>query len=717
MRQILQNLRSGEIELLDVPAPQCRPGCLLIATRRSLISAGTERMLVEFGQGNLLAKARSQPDQVKQVLDKMQTDGVLPTLETVFNKLDQPLPLGYCNAGVVLEVGEGVTGFAVGDRVISNGPHAEIMCVPQNLCAHIPDGVEDDAAAFTVLASIGLQGIRLAKPTLGEKIVVMGLGLIGLLTVQMLMANGCQVLGIDFNSERLALAAEFGAQTANLSEGGDPVAAGLAFSKGQGVDAVIIAASTKSSDPVHQAAQMCRQRGRIVLVGVTGLELSRADFYEKELSFQVSCSYGPGRYDDNYEQKGQDYPYGLVRWTEQRNFEAVLDLLATKRLNVEPLISHRIPQAEAARAYQLLTDDPQALGIVLTYPETEPVLQRTINIAGVTAKTNSPTGVGKTAIGVIGAGNFATVVMLPVLSKSGATLQMVASSQGTAAAIAAKKFKFIQSTSETSAIWQNESVNTAFILTRHHNHARLIAEGLNAGKHIFVEKPLALNREELTLVEEAVAAHPQQQLMVGFNRRFAPLAQKMKALLPGRVQPISIIYTVNAGLIPANHWTQDPTVGGGRIIGEACHFIDFIRFLVGQPIIGVKAHMMGKVPGLTVPEDKMTILLDFADGSMGTVHYLANGSKQFPKERVELFSQERVLVLDNYRTLQGYGWAGFRKQRLWGQDKGHQAEVTAFLERIAAGGEWLIPWAELKEVTLATFAAVEQAMTAAAPLA
>jgi len=717
MKQILQSLKTGAVELIEAPAPTYKAGHLLIATQRSLISAGTERMLVEFGQANLLAKARSQPDKVKQVLDKMRTDGLLPTLEAVFTRLDQPLPLGYCNAGVVLAVGAGVTGFAIGDRVVSNGPHAEVVSVPQNLCARIPDGVESDAAAFTVLAAIGLQGVRLAEPTLGERVVVLGLGLIGLLTVQMLIANGCQVLGVDFNTDRLGLAAQFGAQTVNLSEGGDPVAAGLAFSGGQGVDAVIIAASTKSSDPVHQAAQMCRQRGRIVLVGVTGLELSRADFYEKELSFQVSCSYGPGRYDDNYEQKGQDYPYGLVRWTEQRNFEAVLDLLATKQLNVEPLITHRVPQAEATRAYQLLTDDVQALGIVLTYPEAKPTLQRTINTVGVTAKMGSSAGAGKTVVGVIGAGNFATVVMLPALSKSGATLQMIASSQGTSAAVAAQKFKFVQSTSETSAIWQDELVNTVFILTRHNNHARLIAEGLNAGKHVFVEKPLALNREELTLVEKAITAHPQQQLMVGFNRRFAPLAQKMKALLQGRVEPISVIYTVNAGMIPANHWTQDPSIGGGRIIGEACHFIDFIRFLVGQPIVGVKAHMMGNAPAVTIREDKMTILLDFADGSMGTVHYLANGSKQFPKERIELFSQERVLVLDNYRTLQGYGWSGFRKKRLRGQDKGHQAEVTAFVERIAQGGKPLIPWAELNEVMLATFVAVEQAMTTAAPVA
>ncbi|MCA9872531.1 MAG: bi-domain-containing oxidoreductase [Anaerolineales bacterium] len=672
-------------------------------------------MLVEFGQANLLAKARSQPERVRQVVDKMRTDGLLPTLEAVFTRLDQPLPLGYCNAGVVLAVGEGVNGFIVGDRVVSNGPHAEVVSVPQNLCARIPEGVSDDAAAFTVLAAIGLQGIRLAEPTLGEKVVVQGLGLIGLLATQMLVANGCQVLGVDFNTERLALAQKFGAQPVNLSDGGDPVAAALAFSGGRGADAVLITATTKSSEPVHQAAQMCRKRGRIVLVGVTGLELSRADFYEKELSFQVSCSYGPGRYDETYEQKGQDYPYGFVRWTEQRNFEAVLDLLASGRMNVEPLISHCVPQVEAPRAYQLLTDDPQALGILLTYPEAEPVLQRSVATPGA-MKSVTTAGPGQAAAGVIGAGNFATVVLLPALAKSGAALQVVASSNGTSAAVAARKFGFAEATSDPRALLENPAVNTVFILTRHNTHGRFTVAALEAGKHVFVEKPLALNREELAQVEAAAAAHPEQQLLVGFNRRFAPLAQQMKQLLQGRVEPLSIIYTVNAGMIPANHWTQDLTVGGGRIIGEACHFIDFLRFLVGQPIAGVRAHMMGRAPGAAVPEDKMSICLDFADGSMGTVHYLANGSKQFPKERVEVFSQGRILALDNFRTLQGYGWSGLGKKRLWRQDKGHQAEVNAFVARTQQGGEWLIPWAELKEVTLATFVAVEQAALAGAEL-
>ena len=411
MNQVLQNLKSGEIELVDVPAPICKAGQLLIATRRSLISAGTERMLVEFGQASLLAKARKQPERVIQVLNKMRTDGLLPTLEAVFARLDQPLPLGYCNAGVVLEVGEGVTGFTVGDRVVSNGPHAELVCMPVNLCARIPEGVSDDEAAFTVLASVGLQGIRLAKPTLGENIAIIGMGLIGLLTAQLLLANGCRVLGIDLDPHRLALAHSLGVEIADLKSGVDPVAAGLAFSGGRGVDAVLITASTKSSDPVHQAAQMSRKRGRIVLVGVTGLELSRADFYEKELSFQVSCSYGPGRYDDKYEQAGQDYPFGFVRWTEQRNFEAVLSLMSSGKLDANPLISKHLPQLQAADAYRLLLEDHTLLGLLLTYPEMGVNRNHTVKSTAVAEGT--PSQVQNPVVGVIGAGNFASMVLVP----------------------------------------------------------------------------------------------------------------------------------------------------------------------------------------------------------------------------------------------------------------------------------------------------------------
>jgi predicted dehydrogenase/threonine dehydrogenase-like Zn-dependent dehydrogenase len=712
MKQILQNLKTGDTELVDVPAPLCRPGHLLIAIRRSLISAGTERMLVEFGQANLLAKAKAQPDKVRQVLDKMRTDGLLPTLEAVFARLDQPLPLGYCSAGVILEVGEGIAGFSVGDRVVSNGPHAEVVCVPQNLCARIPDGVSDDEAAFAVLGAIALQGIRLVNPTLGECVMVTGLGLVGLLTVQMLVANGCRVLGSDFDARRLELARQFGARTVDLSTGVDPVAAGLAFSDGRGMDAVLITASTTSDEPVQQAAQMCRKRGRIVLVGVVGLELSRADFYEKELTFQVSCSYGPGRYDEQYEQRGCDYPIGFVRWTEQRNFQAVLGLMADKKLDAGPLISRRIPQHRAAEAYAQLVQDRSLLGILLTYPDADVDLAHTVMLPVVVSSAKA----GEPVVGVIGAGNFASLVLLPALSKTRVHLKMIAGGNDTTAALAARKFGFPHATSDYHTVLNDSEINTVFVLTRHHLHARMVVEALQAGKHVYVEKPLALNHAELSSVRDALEQAGGCQLMVGFNRRFSPLAVKMRELLAERSQPLSVIYTVNAGAVPADHWTQDPGVGGGRIVGEGCHFIDLIRFLVGHPMVGLEARMMGDAPGVGVRQDKMMITLEFADGSIGAVHYLANGSKGYPKERVEVFSQGRVLALDNFKALKGYGWPGFRGMRLFRQDKGHQAEVRVFVERVIQGGELLIPWPVLEEVTLATFTAVERAGQAPRPL-
>lgn len=716
MNQILQNIKTGEIELINIPAPVCRPGQLLIASRRSLISAGTERMIVEFGQASLLSKARLQPEKVRKVLAKIRTDGLLPTLEAVFAQLDQPLPLGYCNAGMVLEVGEGVNGFAVGDRVVSNGPHAELVCMPTNLCARIPDGVSDEEAAFTVLAAVGLQGIRLVNPTLGENVVIIGMGLLGMMTAQMLLANGCRVLGIDLDPGKLALARSLGVETADVSAGADPVAVGMAFSGGRGVDAVIITASTKSSDPVHQAAQMSRKRGRIVLVGVTGLELSRADFYEKELTFQVSCSYGPGRYDEKYEQGGQDYPFGFVRWTEQRNFDAVLGLMESGKLDVKPLISRQMPLSQAAEAYRLLLDDRALLGVLLTYPETG-VNQNRMVITS-TVGRGAPSLANSAVVGVIGAGNFASTVLIPALKKTTAKLKTIASGNDTTAAVAARRFGFQQATSDFRSILEDGEINTVFIATRHNLHARLVVEALQAGKHVFVEKPLALNRVELNSIQAAwqQAQGQGQQLMVGFNRRFSPLVVRMQQLLAGRSQPVSAVYTINAGAIPPDHWTQDLHIGGGRIIGEGCHFIDLLRYLVGHAITGLEARMMGAMDGVMVRQDKMTILLEFSDGSTGVVHYLANGSKNFPKERVEVFSEGRILVLDNFKLLRGYGWKGFNKLGLSRQDKGHNAEIAAFITRVAAGGEPLIPMSELVEATLASFTAVERAEQPARPL-
>ena len=703
MKQILQNLRTGATEVADVPRPQARRGHLLIRTTTTLVSVGTERMLVSFGQASLIGKARSQPDKVRQVLEKIRTDGLMPTLEAVFNKLDQPLPLGYCNVGVVIEVGEDVTGFTVGDRVVSNGKHAEVVAVPKNLCAKIPAGVSDEDAAFTVLAAIGLQGIRLVAPTLGECMVVTGLGLIGLITVQLLRAQGCRVLGIDFDAQKCALARELGAATVNLGAGEDPIASAKAFSRGRGVDGVIITASTSSNEPVHQAATMSRKRGRIVLVGVTGLELSRADFFEKELSFQVSCSYGPGRYDPTYEERGVDYPVGFVRWTEQRNFEAVLDMLSSRQIDMQQLVSHRFPIDQAEEAYRLISDSAPSLGILLQYPQgpagqPDASLARTVAIpaTATTATTAAPA-----TIGVIGSGNYATAVLIPAFKAAGARLRVVGSSGGVTALHAGRKFGFESATTDNAAILGDPAVNAVVVATRHDNHAEMVAAALAAGKHVFVEKPLAIDAPGVAVVEAAQAARPDRMVMVGFNRRFAPQVQRMHAMLRTLSEPTAMIMTVNAGAIPAEHWTQDPRVGGGRIIGEGCHFIDLLRFLAGSPITGFDATALDMEPGL-IREDKATITLRFANGSTGTVFYLANGNKSFPKERLEVFAGGRILQLDNFRKLRGFGWPGFSTMNLWRQDKGQRAMAVAFTDAIARGGSSPIPFAELTEVARVT---------------
>ncbi len=685
MKQILQDMAKGGTTIAEAPAPQVSAGHLLIHSRTSLISAGTERMLVGFGKASYLDKASQQPEKVKMVLEKARTDGLMTTVEAVQSKLAQPLPLGYCHVGTVAEVGARVAGFKAGQRVVSNGSHADVVKVPKNLCAHVPDSVNDEAAAFTVVASIGLQGIRLAQPTLGESFVVTGAGLIGLLTVQLLRAHGCRVLAIDFDAAKLALAQQFGAEICNPGAGEDPVTAGIAFSRGQGVDGVIITASTQSNDPVTQAAQMCRQRGRIVLVGVTGLALNRADFYEKELSFQISCSYGPGRYDPAYEEQGHDYPRGFVRWTEQRNFEAVLDMLASGQLDVAPLISHRFAFEQAPEAYALLTADKSALGIVLVY-SSEPVSRMLPQVTLSAARhfhTNQP------VLGFIGAGNYASRMLIPAFKQAGAQFHTIVTAGGISGVIHGDKAGFAHASTDTSAMLADPAINTVAVVTRHDSHAGLVAQALAAGKHVFVEKPLAIDAAGLDSVQQAYeATHTSgngPQLMVGFNRRFAPQVQKMHALLQSVREPKSFIMTMNAGDIPADHWTQDVAVGGGRIIGEACHFIDLMRFLAGSPIVSVQARRMGDTPGVAITEDKASITLGFADGSFGTILYLANGAASFPKERVEVFAAGRVLQLDNFRKLSAYGWPKFKKIALWKQDKGQQNCAAAFLAGIQNG--------------------------------
>ena len=710
MRQVLQNLETGETTLVSAPAPRLDSGSLLIGTTTTLISAGTERMLVDFGRSSLVAKARQQPEKVQMVLKKIRTDGLLTTLDAVRSKLSQPLPLGYCNVGVVRQVGSGVLGFREGDRVVSNGPHADVVRVPRNLCAKIPDGVDDESAAFTVLGAIGLQGIRLAQPTLGEAFVVTGVGLIGLMTVQLLRAHGCRVLAVDFDASKLALAESFGASTCNPGLGEDPVAAAMAFSRGRGVDGVIITASTKSNDPVSQAARMSRKRGRIILVGVTGLQLNRAEFYEKELSFQVSCSYGPGRYDAAYEEKGQDYPLAWVRWTEQRNFEAVLDMMADGRIQVRPMITHRFSFDEAPRAYDLLTSDKSALGLLLAYPQPAPesTFQATVALDAPLV----PRDPARPVCGFIGAGNYASRVLIPAFKKAGAQFHTIVTSGGINGVIHGKPAGFREATTDLDRMLGNPEIRAVAIVTRHNAHASMTARALAAGKDVFVEKPMAIDREGLAQVrealEEARRGGRSPRLMVGFNRRFAPHVVKMKALLAPIAEPKAFIVTVNAGMIPENHWTQDLQVGGGRILGEACHFLDLLRFLAGSRIVSVQARRMGSGQGQTPVEDRACITLGFEDGSLGTIHYLANGSLSFPKERVEVFAAGRVLQLDNFRKLVGFGWPGFGKWSLWRQDKGQNACAAAFLGAIEKGGESPIPVEELFEVAEATLQAAEQ---------
>ncbi|MEE8057520.1 MAG: bi-domain-containing oxidoreductase [Pseudomonadales bacterium] len=699
MKQVLQDLKTGDTILEEIPCPSVSRNALLIQTTNTLVSAGTERMLVDFGKGNLIQKARQQPDKVKQVLQKVQTDGLMPTVDAVRNKLDTPLSLGYCNVGRILE--SRADGFSVGERVISNGKHAEIVSVPKNLCAKIPDTVNDESAAFTVIGAIALQGIRLIKPTLGETVVVTGLGLIGLVAVQLLRAHGCRVLGIDFDPTKLALAKQFGAEVVNLSEGQNPIAVAEKYSRGRGVDAVLITASTKSNEPIHQATTMCRKRGRIVLVGVVGMEMSRADFYEKELSFQVSCSYGPGRYDTDYEDKGHDYPVAFVRWTEQRNFEAILDMMADGRINMAPLISHRFKLADVADAYEVVSSG-SPLGVMLEYAsQTTEILKQQIVQLNV-APTVSPS---KAVIGFIGAGNYASSVLVPAFKSTGARLKSIASATGVSSVHVGKKHGVEEATTDTEALLTDSVVNTLVITTRHNSHAKWVRAGLEQGKHIFVEKPLTLTRAELSdLLECYDTLENKPLLMVGFNRRYSPHVQKIKSLLRGKTQPKNLIMTVNAGEIPADHWTQDMSVGGGRIIGEGCHFIDLLRYVVGAPIDSVSAIAMD-----ADCKDSVMIQLRFTDGSMGSINYLANGSKAFPKERLEVFCGGGILQLDNFRTLKGFGWPGFKSERLWRQDKGQKQCAQAFVDAINLGdGSQLIPFHELVEVTEACFDVVEQ---------
>jgi predicted dehydrogenase/threonine dehydrogenase-like Zn-dependent dehydrogenase len=693
MRQILSNLRSGATTLADIPAPHAGPGEILIRTRRSLVSLGTEKMLVQFGKASLFQKARSQPERVKQVLAKMRTEGVMPTIDAVFRRLDEPLPLGYCNAGVVVGVGNGISGFAIGDRVASNGPHAELVAVPANLVAKIPEGVSDEAAAFTVVGAIGLQGLRLAAPELGETFVVIGLGLIGQITAQLLRAAGCRVIGVDFDEMKVGVARKLGVEAVAGGRELDIVRHVLAATSGLGADGVIITASTSSHDVIAQAAHMSRKRGRIILIGVVGLNLNRADFYEKELTFRVSCSYGPGRYDDAYEEKGHDYPAGFVRWTENRNFQAVLQAMVSGALRVDTLITRQVPIEGFAEIYENLDD--AGLASLLVYPDSAAPEAVELKL------TDSRFAASDGALAVIGAGNFTKMTALPALHAASARVKTIISAGGVTGTALARKYGVAHSGTDFSAVLADSDIRGVIITTRHQLHAAQTVAALAAGKHVLVEKPLCLLLEELEQIEATISrvgkSGPAPTLTVGFNRRFSPHIAKMKELLGENSGAISLVATMNAGFVPPGHWVHDPEVGGGRLIGEACHFVDLAIHLAGSPVVAVSATAVGEA------SDSASILLRHANGSTAVINYFAHGHRDVPKERLEVHSQGRSLLLDNFCELRGHGFRSFSKSKT-AQDKGHARQFALFAERVRSGGAALIAWSELANSTRATLA-------------
>ena len=706
MKQLIQSLKTGETILEEIPVPNVGRGSVLIQTSHSLVSLGTERMLVEFGKASIIEKARQQHDKVSQVLDKIKTDGLMPTLEAVFNKLGQPIPLGYCNVGEVIAIGDGVSDFTIGERVASNGPHAEVVSVPKNLVAKIPESVSNEDATFTIIGSIGLQGIRLLKPSLGETIVVIGLGLIGLITCQLLKANGCSVVGIDVDQTKCDLAKKWGIKTLNPVTT-NPVKSVMDLTHNYGADGVLITASTKSNDVISQAAQMSRKRGRIILVGVVGLDINRTDFYEKELSFQVSCSYGPGRHDDSYEQKGIDYPLSYVRWTEKRNFEAILEAIKNGSLNVKELITERVPLEDYNQIYENI-DSGNSIASLLIYPglSNHELETKTITL------NDSSFSRQKGVVGIIGAGNFTNMTVLPSLKGSGAHLKTIASSGGVSGTQLAKKYGIAQSTTDYKEILNDNDIDTVVITTRHDSHAKLVIESLNAGKNTFVEKPLALNHDELNQILKVYNNQKQiansLQLSVGFNRRFSPHLQKVKQSLGQNGGAINIIATMNAGFIPKDHWVHDLESGGGRIIGEACHLIDVCVFLSGSLVESVCMNNLGESSDSVT--DNASILLKFQNGSNAVINYFSNGSKKYSKERVEVYSQERTWIVDNYRKTEAFGVNGFRTLKTK-MDKGHKNQFHELIQRTQNGGKPLIPIDEIINVTQASFAAIESMET------
>lgn len=715
MKQVIQNLKDGKLEVEEIPIPALRSGGVLVKNVCSLVSAGTERMLTEIAKKSLIGKAKERPDLVRQVIDKVRTDGLVTTIQKVLNRLDAPIPLGYSSSGVVVAVGDEVREkFKIGDRVACGGSgyanHADYVFIPKNLCVKIPEGVDFESAAFTTLGAIALQGVRQADIRIGEIVAVIGLGLIGQLTVQILKASGCRVIGFDINPERENLATELGVDSGcheifNFKKQTE------LFSRGTGVDAVIITASTKSSGPVRLAGEVARVRGRVVIVGDVRIDIPRKLYYEKELDIRLSMSYGPGRYDPSYEEKGIDYPLPYVRWTEKRNMEAFLDLIKERNLDVKPLITHRFSIEDAKRAYELISGEKKEpyLAILLNYNNDNE--SQSVDVEKIFLKKgiNSSTSVSDPkCIGFIGAGDFAKGVLLPTLKNIGdLRLKGIATATGMTSRHAGERFGFEYCTSDYKEIINDPEIGCVFIVTRHDLHAKIASEALESGKHVFLEKPLALGEEEL---RELIKSKERSQgsLMVGFNRRFSSFSKEAKALFAKRVNPLIVNYRVNAGFIPKTHWSQDIREGGGRIIGEICHFVDLIQFLIGSPPVRVYAEGISPRTDDVLISDNLVVCIKFEDGSVGNVTYSALGSKRISKERIEIFGDNSVLVIDDFRGSEWVGNNKIKKKRKWlGQDKGHKAEVRAFIQALLEKQPLPIDFGEAIITTLTTFKIVE----------
>ncbi len=708
MKQLIQSYKTGELGLFEVPPPICGKDGILIRTTASLVSAGTEKMIVDIAKKSLLGKAHARPDLVKQVITKMKQEGVKNTLEKVFNKLDTPIPLGYSCAGTVAKVGTSISGLSLGDRVACGGAgyasHSEINFIPKNLFVRIPDNVDDLDASFVTVGAIALQGVRQAEPTLGEKVAVIGLGLLGQLTVQLLKANGCTVIGSDIDERKLSLATMLGADMVCKPE--ELIKAAGEFSNGRGVDSVIITASTTSNQPVTDAGEIARRRAKVVVVGMVGMDVPRNQYYRKELDLRLSMAYGPGRYDPDYEEKGIDYPFAYVRWTEQRNFEAFLGFVASGKVTPKALVTHQFHFDDALKAYDMLEGktNEKYLGIVLTYPAQVDVSNKIIQIFNKHLQSDS------IRTGLLGAGNFAKAVILPHLKKAGGfELVGVCTATGISAHATGKKYGFKYITTDADEIINNGEVNTVFITTRHNTHADYVIQALKAGKHVFTEKPLCIRESELDEITAVYSTLSTQHstlplLMVGFNRRFTPLVARMKEVV--RDAPMSILYRVNAGIVPNDSWIQDREVGGGRIVGEVCHFIDTCSFLAGSKPLDVFAQCLKKQDMSVPDEDNVSILITFENGATAVIHYTAYGNRQVPKEYIELFSNDIAMQMTDFRELTIFNGTRKEKVKNSNQDKGFHAELTAFRDGIRSG-TLPISFESLCATTRTTFAILE----------